>query len=80
MTREEAERTFGRLIQPTEAAEIYDCTPGRISQMQSEGKLRKIEVEIPPKRRKKRSTQNFCIESEVKLLRQQKEERSKEIE
>ena len=75
MTKEEAEQKFGRLIRPTDAAEIYDCTPGRISQMQKEGKLKKIEVDIPPKRRRKKSTQTLCIESEIKLLRQEKEEK-----
>lgn len=70
MNREEAERTYGRLITPTEASYIYGCTQGRISQMQAEGKLRKIEVEIPEERRKKRRTKTLCIESEVKMLKQ----------
>lgn len=75
MTREEAERMYGRLIRPTEAADIYECTPGRITQMQNEGKLKKIAVEIPEKRRRKKTEQILCIESEVKILKESKKKK-----
>ena len=73
MTREEAEEKFGRLILPKEASRILQCTQPNINDLEKRNRLKKIIVEI--KENGKTKEKHYCIESEVKLLKQQKEEK-----